>query len=596
MSEIHVSWEWPLKSQPAALWPLISNTDRFNADSGVPQIEQLGQSEFRRSLRHSRLGVAVEWEEEPFEWTEPERFGVIRRYRSGPLVEMRVLAELLDGPSRLRYQVWATARNWIGRLLVALQLKESRYRFGRTIRAYDDIAAHDTPTFPQPQPAVLVPGGPNRLERARRELLARGVDDGLVSRLCRLVEQAADRDVSRIRPYALANEWGAGRRTILELFLRATHAGLLEFEWRVLCPLCRGAKQKVTELSEVDPRVHCEACNIDFQSDFERSVELTFHPSPAIRKIEVFEYCVGGPQNMPHIVMQQILEPFADRTVRLALEPGAYRFRRWGQASGRTLRVAPEMDHLQAAPEESVLDGESGPELRVSTAPAIVLRNPSSETRLVVLERTAWRDEAATAADVTALQVFRELFAGEALRPAVPLPVGNLTVMFTDLVDSTRLYREFGDAAAFTRVLQQQNILAKAVEAEGGAVVKTLGDRTMAVFRRPILAMRSAARAQHALAWPVDPLRLRIGIHTGPSVAVTLNDRLDYFGTTVNLASRLSGLSQGDDMVASGAVLDDPEVCAWLSAEGVRQEKVEVNWKGFEPDAPEVFRLRQARF
>src|SRR5262249_48590670 len=106
MSEIHVCWEWPLESQPSDLWPLISNTDRFNADPAVPAIEHRQQEKFRRHLKLSRLGVSVEWEEEPFEWLRPERFGVVRRYRSGPLTEMRVLAELLEHPSRLRYQVW----------------------------------------------------------------------------------------------------------------------------------------------------------------------------------------------------------------------------------------------------------------------------------------------------------------------------------------------------------------------------------------------------------------------------------------------------------------------------------------------------------
>jgi class 3 adenylate cyclase len=52
---------------------------------------------------------------------------------------------------------------------------------------------------------------------------------------------------------------------------------------------------------------------------------------------------------------------------------------------------------------------------------------------------------------------------------------------------------------------------------------------------------------------------LKVGLHAGPCIVVTLNHRLDYFGGTVNIASRLSGLAQGNDLIISHAVLEEPE-------------------------------------
>ena len=63
----------------------------------------------------------------------------------------------------------------------------------------------------------------------------------------------------------------------------------------------------------------------------------------------------------------------------------------------------------------------------------------------------AWNDRATTAAEVTALQRFRDLFAGEALRPGEKVSVGTLTVLFTDLRGSTTMYNEMGDAPALAR-------------------------------------------------------------------------------------------------------------------------------------------------
>jgi class 3 adenylate cyclase len=111
------------------------------------------------------------------------------------------------------------------------------------------------------------------------------------------------------------------------------------------------------------------------------------------------------------------------------------------------------------------------------------------------------------------------------------------------------------------------DVLREAISAEGGTIVKTIGDAVMAAFRRPVAALRAMLRAQQELASaPASAARLvlKVGIHQGPCIAVTLNERLDYFGTTVNIASRIQNLSVGGDVVISSAIYDDPEVQAWL--------------------------------
>jgi class 3 adenylate cyclase len=189
--------------------------------------------------------------------------------------------------------------------------------------------------------------------------------------------------------------------------------------------------------------------------------------------------------------------------------------------------------------------------------------------------------------------MFRDLFADEALRPGEHISVGRLTVMFTDLRGSTRLYRESGDAVAFGQVMTHFDVLRNAIAAEGGAVVKTIGDSVMAVFLRPISALRAAFEAQAALAassTSLIPLHIKAGIHTGSCVAVTLNDRLDYFGSAVNIAARLAGLQAGQKgVVISAAVRADPEVAEWLAEGNANAEGFEATLKGFEGERFELF-------
>jgi hypothetical protein len=284
-------------------------------------------------------------------------------------------------------------------------------------------------------------------------------------------------------------------------------------------------------LKDVNAHSHCDACKIDFTVDFDRYVELTFRPNPAVRRVEVQSYCVGSPQLTPHVVAQQLLPAGDTRSLTLPLEEGRYRLRTLELPGSQDVEVSPDGQSSAAVIVSN--DGWSHVPLHVAENLSLTLENKTDAEQLVMLERMAWTDQATTAAEVTALQMFRDLFSSEALRPGEQISVGTLTVLFTDLRDSTKLYREIGDATAFGRVMNHFDVLRKAIAEHDGAIVKTIGDAVMAVFRSAAEALTAMLEAQRLLAEPPEgtmPLKLKAGLHTGPCIAVTLNDRLDYFG------------------------------------------------------------------
>jgi class 3 adenylate cyclase len=599
--ELRYRFVWRLEASPEALWPYVADTNRFNRETGVPAVFPDAEPSTTGGMRRLRLraaGRSIPFQEAPFEWVRPRRFGVERLYERGPIAGLRVLVELEPRPDRgtvLTYSIQARPRGLLGRPAAAVVLgRVARRRFERVFRDYDREALSGPPAAGRAvlAPATLVPGGRQRLERARSALVAAGLDEELTARLAELVAGAGDLDVARLRPYAVADAWRHGRREVLELFLSATREGMLESRWEVLCPYCRGAAQESATLAGLGGRVHCDACGVDVTLDFEQSVELVFHPSAAIRDVETPSYCLGGPQVTPHVVVQQRLAPGERRTVELALEPGAYRVRAGGLEGTSRLAVAEdggaEATLVAAAGGVGPLNG-----LVLATRAALTLANETAEERVVAAERTAWADDAATAADVTALQAFRDLFATDALRPGEEVAITSLTIVFTDLRDSTRLYRRIGDAPAFGSVAGHFDVLRGEVSRSGGAVVKTIGDAVMAAFRRPVAALEAMLEAQSALAQAAQPLRLKVGIHEGPCLAVTLNDRLDYFGSTVNAAARIVALSSGEDVVVSGAVRADPEVDARLAAGDVRCELLEAVLKGFDDVPFELWRVNR---
>ncbi len=591
--EFRYRWEWNLRAPPEALWDLVADTNRFNRDTGLPEVHRISIDGGRQRLAMRVLGMTLEWDEYPFEWIRPYHYSILRRFHTGPVSEILATADLEsrpEGGTRLVYSIRAEPRNWVGTFLIPWKIgRRTRARFEETFRAYD----HRLSAVPAPAaPSILAPQGEARLSALEQELKAQGADPALLERLIRLMTTGDDLTLSRIRPYVLADSWNVDRRRMLELCLRATREGLLDARWDLLCPLCRGAKKIGKSLADLDERGHCDACDADFVASFDRSVEVTFRPNPAVRRVEFREYCIGGPQLTPHIVSQNRVAAGGNLTVRPGLDTQAYRVRALGVAGWVSLRV-----REAGRPEASIrLDPQGWPSEEAIARPdtAIRLFNATAEEKLFIVERAEWSAQAATAADVTTLQLFRDLFGREALRPDVRLGIESLTVLFTDLSGSTHLYRTIGDAPAFGRVMAHFDLLRSAVDAEGGSLVKTMGDAVLAVFRRPACALRAFLAVQRALAQRKErpSLVLKGGLHAGPVLAVNQNDRLDYFGSTVNIASRLESLAGGSELVLSDSAATDPEMRDILARDTLEAARFESEVRGFEGKTFSLWRIR----
>lgn len=594
-SEKYFCWHWKLASSPEALWPLISDTDRFNRDCGFPNVTMVPSSQIKgpkaanaHRLRARRLGIPVEWDERPFEWVANRSFGVERIFYRGPFSRILARCKLEPDDSTgtlLTYEIWFTPSNLLGRVALALGGAQWQFHqpFNRVFRHYDQIVQQGATISDLGHHHNFSPGGARRAKAIRKNLVQEMQQPAeLVDRLVYFVTTADDLDCQRIRAYALADQWRTDRRATLLTCMHATRAGLIDFRWDVLCPHCRGAKSVANTLSQLPNQAYCDTCHIDFIAEFDRSVELTFTPNPAIRRVPRIEYCIGGPQITPHIVAQQNLQSGEQRSMPLDLPNGRYRVRAPGMAKPWRFRVSNEGQNnvVVQLDDSAPIDSETA----FISGGNLTFTNPAAEAQQAVVEHVAWTDQATIASEVTCLQLFRDMFSHEVLRPGTQISVGHMTIVFTDLKGSTQMYRNIGDAPAFSRVLTHFELLKATVESEDGAIVKTMGDAIMAVFPRPAPALRCMIRAHRQLAlshsaapWgnlstvPLpEPLDLKVALHHGPCIAINQNDRIDYFGTTVNIAARLCNLCSGSDLMISQEVRNDPEVDALLTQPDTR--------------------------
>jgi class 3 adenylate cyclase len=595
--EFNFSWQWDLESSPEAIWPFAADTNRFNRDTGQPEVQMLDNIQGTRHLRMKLPIIRVEWEEEPFEWTYPYSFGVRRLYSKGPLDEMNaqvIFDRLPEGGTRLTYNTSIISSHFLAPLAFPFAIGViAKKRFEKAFRLYDRIADKGGSVIDVVSRLRGLSLGERNRFRSMSEALRPDVDPALIDLFEEFLNKADDLSLQRIRPYTLADRWHVDRRAVLEMFLRATRAGILDMSWDILCPSCRGMTEGHTNLAEVHGTSHCNTCQIDFSANFDHNIEVVFRPNASIRFVESdAAFCVGSPQLQPHVVMTQSVSALKSLPVPLRLEMGRY-----------TLRASDVAGSASIAVDENGLDktdlrvtsfGWPSGEGRVSPLPTLNLINATEADSIFTLERTSWSDQASTAADVTALQVFRDLFATEVVRPGEEISIGSVTLMFTDLRDSTRMYRSIGDESAFGRVREHFEILEKYVAEEGGAIVKTMGDAVMATFRHPIDALKAVWKAQSEIAERGNPmLWLKVGLHKGPCIVVNQNERLDYFGSTVNITARLPNFSQGGELILSEAFHEDPEIQDFLM-KNIPTEKLEAitrDLKGFD----EPFRMWKLR-
>jgi class 3 adenylate cyclase len=582
------NWEWWFDAPPARVWPVASDTDRMDRLAGLPvatYAEAEDGADGALTARQTFFGVLpVAYDERPFEWVEGEHFEVLRTFSKGPVAYMRVRTELRpDGRgTRVSTRIDARARSLLHAAFVPIAMRRAKRGLDR---AYARLERE------------VVEGGADR--PARRSVLRKALSRfertsaeaprDLATMLSTHVASSDAADLRRIRPFALADRWGMSRRDVLAAALWGVRAGVLELAWESLCPHCRGPKASARTLADVRSRSRCDACAVDFEVEFDRSLEAVFRPSPDLRRVGSDTWCLAGPGRTPHVVAQARVAPGAEQEVTVRLAPGAYRVR----ALRRPASAPVHAGEGEGEPEVSVALSEGGASVSTSTARAGAvrwrLRNEGGREAVAVLERAAWLDDVATAMDVVAVPGFRDLFASEVLARDERIAVGRVAVLFTDLRGSTALYRAIGDPAAYALVREHFQAIQKTVAHHGGIFVKTIGDAVMAAFRSAPDALRAAVDMLDAVARLPAPrgapgLVLKAGVHCGPSIVVNAGGRLDYFGTTTNLAARAQHESLGGDVVVTDAVLADEESAACLASLPHRRESFRAPLKGFEGD------------
>ena len=430
------------------------------------------------------------------------------------------------------------------------------------------------------------------------------VDDNIATAMAHLIEDAPDFALNRINPLAFARANELGEQDSVAAFLHATQLGLFELSWNVVCESCGGVLYQAESLQGIDQHhYNCAFCSLDCEPMLDETVEITFTVAPRVRHIAAHDpdslplwdytrqifWSSGSdlPEHLAPVVSKAVIDAFE-------IAPGARMARQVQLSEGvailfdpvthssRFLEVAGDANDDQRLPIEIDDAHAAGETLRI--APGLLtldLENRTNRRIMPILWIAGEALEAIVTRRVPVLtakrllthQTFRDIYRTNVLDINQRFKITNLTFLFTDLKGSTELYERIGDLAAFDLVRSHFQLMHSVVAAHGGAVVKTIGDAVMATFSRPVQGVAAALDMRKSINElnrrdSRDDLFLKVGLHSGPCLAVLMNERQDYFGQTVNIASRLQNIATPDLIFATRTVVEDEEARALIAARG----------------------------
>lgn len=554
-------------------------------------------ADFSIPVRASFLGLPVRWREIPFEWVRERYLKGIREFEAGPFVRFEGGFELAaaGGGSLLTFFSDFHPRGALGHFLACYFVNPRALSQATALVRRMEASLRADGAQPFPVQRTRTPTDPLALDQGAARLRQAPVERDIVGKFLDLLGKGYDDELFRMRPFELADRWGADRLKSLAVFLHSVKAGLLDMSWEVLCPNCSAPKKLVASLSELEGSAHCATCEIRYGVNFDDSVELRFTVHPSIRPAKDAVFCVGSPAHTPFAVAQLHVPQGAPRSVEMDLEPESYVLRDLRAKSSVILR--PAKGDSGDGPIRLDLGGLPSSEVRFKPGKVTLdLRGRSDGPALVRLEREGWRERGARASVVTAFQQFRDLFSTEVLSPGVEIAVRNVALLFSDLKGSTAMYEHIGDSTAYAVVRDHFNYLFEIIARRRGAVIKTIGDAVMAAFYSGADAMEAALEMQERIGdlterlKPKPPVVLKLGVHQGSTIAITSNGVLDYFGTSVNVAARMQNESHGGDIVITEPMHSDEAVRAVLERHGPRVETFEIQLKGLS-DSFKLWRL-----
>lgn len=529
----------------------MSDTSRMNKTMGLPPWEE-AELNGSRVVRTHVLGQEQEWVESPWTWIVNQEINQERIYKKGLMQKQtgkfRLLSEKTSdglnqvevsftwhGGALLRFVIGPMSAKFLKKAMTEYVQNQERIYFANVkaknlaLTPLRELTAQDT----------------DFIEVITKE--AQSSKPEILKTLLRYLIASDSLDIHKINPKKTAKDTGLKTHEVIEQLTKLTQSGYLALTWDVICPHCRGPQLEAAKLRFVAESTICQSCDLEFSTQSDQSIEVTFKPQSKFREIGSITYCAAEPAKKSHILMNWPASEM--QSAKIDLKPGTYRARTLHSKKECAVKV----EDKTASKQKINLDFKQP--LMTLASGETEISYTGSEKDFFVFESLAWSDERYLAGEALSNTHIRTLVNDDLLKSGVKLDIGEQIILFTDIVGSTPMYKRLGDNKAFIAVQDHYVEIENIIKANSGVVVKFIGDAVMAAFTDANLAFKANQEIHSAFKNNKDSLVLRTSFHIGQVLCVNMNVGLDYFGQTVNTAAKLQGWADGFETAVSEQTL-----------------------------------------
>lgn len=516
------------KCDPEKLWLLLADTARFNRALGFKPRDE---KEVNGNLLVSEkvLGMKQLWVEHPWDWVKGHYIVSHRKYEEGIGIAAKsivYLERLDDGQVRVHMLFSFIPNGFLNRMLLKVGLKKLKKSMGELVMKLMHQSKNFDPQekkYPEVYKAEGTYDWPKnsreKLFEYKRLFIERNLDLDLVQKFFDLAEKGDEFELNRIKPIILFKKWGANLDRLLDILIFGTKVGMLQMRWEAICPHCRGPRDEAQSLSRIKSDIICDACQIQFSTKSDNSVEVTFGLSPHLRQTEKVHYCAAEPAKKGHILIQQRIEAQETKKIYIELkERKSYRIRLL-----ETGFVATLIEKKDNKYDRLYFDGKTICSSETYSEDHILcLENRTDEPITLIVEEIWWGGHALPPAYVLLHPSFKNYFPSDVVAENIQLNLGSKVAASVMAIEPN------------SKTLPEYHKIIEKIRQSKGYILKSEMNSVLCTFIDPYDACEFIEKMNLTASSPV-----RIAVDHGSIYTVNNKGQLDYVSEPISLTEKI---------------------------------------------------------
>ena len=554
------------------LWPYISDRSEVNRLLGFHEVsfeEKNGKIYGKGRLSSSSL----EWEELPWEWESGREIKTFREFSKGFISYSRAhsfASQQNDGSLVLSVYTGWIPNNIAAYLIIKNREKKFQKEFKKNLYVFQ--SEHDgalsfnnsegIDKYAISNSSDIYKAYEKKINPIRDYLIDHELESSLIYRLLNYVISPDDNKVYRIRPKVLAEKLDVETDRLITLMLHSGRCGLLDLSWDIICPYCRGVKEKHRHLNTINTNASCDTCKIDFSTGNTNAIEASFTVNQGIRKVERKVLCNAEINEKPHVLLQKVLYRGNTFTYTIPDINKKLRFRSSGKKSYGIIDVA-ENASLKNFYWDDLNTGQN---LKCSPGSTIFINNTEAEKEQYIIEIIEDDKLALRPSELFNISAFRENFSDETIPDGLSIDIGLQNILMIDIADSTGYYKNLLNPETFLIIKKYFLKIKEIAGTYKGVIIKTSGESALLSFSSNLDALRCSIKLISFFNGTdkVIPVTARISLNRGPCIAVNLDKPIDYFGLTLNVTSKLINFTESGEISLTESFVEEESVSMYL--------------------------------